>query len=671
MAERSDAEGGATARPGADAPAPLPALDIYRSLFEHTINGLAFHELVLDAEGCPIDYVFLEVNAAFEKQTGLRRESILGRRVTEVLPGIERDAADWIGRYGRVALTGESIQFQQFSAILGRWYHVAAFSPARGCFATVFSDVTEHKRLEDALRESEQRYRDRSTELGAVLNTTHVQLALLDRHMRFLMVNDAYERACGHRREELIGRGHFEFFPNEENERIFRRVAATGEPFYVEEKPFEFADQPERGVTYWNWSLVPVKDAAGQVQRVLLSLLDVTGQVAARRAVEELAAERKRAEEALREADRRKTEFLGVLSHELRNPLAPIRNAVWLLDRAEPGGEQARRAKQIVQRQIDHLSRIVDDLLDVTRITRGKIDLQKGRVDLAELVHRTVEDYKALFTARGVELVQHLGSLSVWLDADATRISQAVGNLLQNAAKFTERGGRVEVAVTREPHGTALVRVRDDGLGIVPEILGRIFDPFTQGDDSLHRSRGGLGVGLSLVKGFVELHGGSVEARSDGRGRGAEFLIRLPVAPERPALRGPPRTAVTMRRRRVLVIEDNLDAAETLRDVLLTWDHEVEVAHDGREGVEKARGFRPDVVLCDIGLPVMDGYEVARALRADPALASCVLVAVTGYALPEDQARAMEAGFHRHLGKPVPMDDIEAVLAMEPQRRQP
>jgi two-component system CheB/CheR fusion protein len=303
---------------------------------------------------------------------------------------------------------------------------------------------------------------------------------------------------------------------------------------------------------------------------------------------------------------------------------------VWLLDRAEPGGEQASRAKQIIQRQVDHLSRIVDDLLDVTRITRGKIDLQKGRVDLADLVHRTVEDYKALFTARGVELVQHLGSLSLWLDADATRVSQAVGNLLQNAAKFTERGGRVEVGVTREPHGTALVRVRDDGLGIAPELLGRIFDPFTQGDDSLHRSRGGLGVGLSLVKGFVELHGGSVEARSEGRGRGAEFLIRLPVAPERPAFRGPSRTAVTMPRRRVLVVEDNVDAAETLRDVLLTWDHEVEVAHDGREGVEKAQAFRPDVVLCDIGLPVMDGYEVARALRADPALSSCVLVAVTG-----------------------------------------
>ena len=304
-----------------------------------------------------------------------------------------------------------------------------------------------------------------------MLNATHAQLALLDTDMRFLMVNDAYERACGHRRQELIGRGHFELFPNEENDRIFRRVVVSGEPYYVEEKPFEFADQPERGVSYWNWSLVPVT-ARPEMQRVLLSLLDVTSQVTARKAVEELAKERQRTEEALREADRRKTEFLGVLSHELRNPLAPVQNAMWLLEHAEPHGDQADRARQIIQRQVGHLSRIVDDLLDVTRITRGKIDLRKTRLELVELVRRTLEDYKALFAERGVGLVQHLATVPVWLEADPTRISQAVGNLLQNAAKFTPRGGCVEVAVTREPHGTALVRVADDGIGIAPRSSG-------------------------------------------------------------------------------------------------------------------------------------------------------------------------------------------------------
>jgi PAS domain S-box-containing protein len=664
MPMSADVERAASAPSEEGAPAALPAaVSAYRSLFERAVSGIGFHEILLDGEGRPNDYVFLEVNAAFERQTGLRREAIIGRRVTQVLPGIERDPADWIGRYGRVALTGHPVQFQQFSATLRRWYDVAAFSPAKGYFAVMFSDVTGHRRLEDALRESERRFGGQSSQLAAVLNATHAQLALLDPDMRFVLVNDAYERACGHRREDLIGRGHFDFFPNAENERIFRRVAATGERFYVEEKPFEFADQPERGVTYWNWSLVPVKGDGGRVQGVLLSLVDVTGQVVARKAVEELAAERKRSEESLREADRRKTEFLGVLSHELRNPLAPVQTAVWLLDRADPRGEQASRAREIIQRQVGHLGRLVDDLLDVTRITRGKIRLQKARVDLADLVRRAIADHEALLAGRGVTLVQHLGDLPVWLEADATRISQVVGNLLQNAAKFTERGGRVEVALAREPHGVALVRVRDEGVGIAPELLGRIFDPFTQAEDTLHRSSGGLGIGLSLVKGLVELHGGSVEARSEGSGRGAEFLVRLPVCSEPPAVSGRLRSGATTPRRRVLVIEDNVDAAETLREVLLLWDHEVEVAYDGREGVEKARAFRPDVVLCDIGLPVMDGFEVARALRHDPTLASVFLVAVTGYARPADTLRASEAGFDRHLGKPASIEQIEEVLA--------
>jgi two-component system CheB/CheR fusion protein len=649
-------------------PAAAAVPDVYRLLFDHAVSGQAVHEIVLDGAGRPVDYVFLEVNAAFELQTGLARERVLGRRVTEVLPGIERDPADWIGRYGRVALGGEPERFQRHSAVLDRWYDVTAFSPARGFFAVVFSDVTEHRRLHEALRDGERRYRIRSSELAAVLDATHAQLALLDTELRFVLVNDAYEGACGHRREELIGRGHFAVFPNEENERIFRGVLATGEPVYVEEKPFEYADQPGRGTTWWSWSLVPVRGDGGRIEGVLLSLLDVTGQVAARKAVEELAAERKRSEEALRELDRRKTEFLGILSHELRNPLAPMQNALWLLSRAEPGGDQALRARCILERQLRHLGRIVDDLLDVTRIAHGKIRLQKERVDLADLVRRTVEDHADLLAERGVVLAERLGSEPLWVEADATRISQAVGNLLHNAAKFTSRGAQVEVALSRED-GTAALRVRDEGVGISPHLLGRLFEPFTQGDESLDRNRGGLGLGLSLVKGFVELHGGAVEARSAGVDRGAEFVVRLPTLAEEPAgsaAAGPRRAAVP---RRVLVVEDNADAADTLREMLELWGHAVEVARDGGEGVEKARAFRPDVVLCDIGLPVMSGFEVARALRADPATAATFLVAVTGYATEHDRRLSAEAGFDRHLGKPVHAEEIAAAVASAPSGR--
>jgi two-component system CheB/CheR fusion protein len=647
---------------------------MYRALFEQAVNGIAFHEIVVDSSGRPVDYVFLEVNAAFEMQTGLRREAIVGRRVTEVLPGIERDPSDWIGRYGRVALTGEAARFELFSVPLDRWYDVAAFSPARGYFAVAFTDTTEHKRLERALREGDARQRAQSRLLEAVLDATHAQLALLDRDMRFVMVNDAYERASGYSREQLIGRDHFELFPHEENERIFRRVAESGEPYFVQEKPFEFPGQPERGVTYWNWSLVPVGMEPGRMDGVLLSLLEVTDQVAARGAVEKLAAERERSAQAARESeaillecDRRKNEFLAVLSHELRNPLAPIRNALWLLERSPMPDPQAARAVHIVDRQVRHLTRLVDDLLDVTRITRGKVQLQLARVDLAAIVGRAVDDYRPLFAGAGVALELELPAAPAWLDADETRLAQIVGNLLGNAVKFSTRGGRVDVAVRRTAERCAEVSVRDEGAGLSPELLERVFEPFVQADADLERSRAGLGLGLALVKGLVELHGGSVQARSDGAGRGTELVIRLPGLREEGApAQGGRGGLPAAPRRRVLLIDDNVDAADSMREVLAVWNHDVAVAYDGREGVEKAREFRPDLVLCDIGLPSLDGYEVAREIRADPALASTFLVAVTGYALPADEEKALGAGFHRHLSKPVAVELVAEVLASLP-----
>jgi len=378
-------------------------------------------------------------------------------------------------------------------------------------------------------------------------------------------------------------------------------------------------------------------------------------------------AEERAAFAALRASDERKSAFIAMLSHELRNPLAPLRHALWLLDRAAPDSDQAAAARQTLARQVLHLSRLTDDLLETTRISRGKIQLQRAPVDLVEIVRSAMEDHAALFASRRVALVPELPDLPVRLDADATRLGQVVGNVLWNAAKFTDPGGRTEVRVEREPGGVALLRVRDDGIGIPADVLPHVFEPFVQADRSLDRTRGGLGLGLSLVKALVELHGGTVAIRSDGPGRGAEVSIRIPLMPEQPALSRPASPArEVMPRHRVLVVEDNPDAAETLREMLLLWDHDVEVAHDGKVGVERARAFHPDVVLCDIGLPGMDGYAVARALRADPAVSSAYLVAVTGYASPEDARRAAGAGFDLHLGKPVPIEVLEEVLATAP-----
>jgi two-component system CheB/CheR fusion protein len=373
---------------------------------------------------------------------------------------------------------------------------------------------------------------------------------------------------------------------------------------------------------------------------------------------------------ALHASDERKSAFIAMLSHELRNPLAPLRHALWLLDRAAPDSEQALGARATLARQVLHLSRLTDDLLDATRISHGKIQLQRSQVDVVEIVRRAVEDHRPLFVARQVSLAAELPDVALRLDADPTRLGQVIGNVLWNAAKFTNPGGRAEVRVEREPGGVVLVRVRDDGIGIPADVLPHVFDPFVQADRSLDRTRGGLGLGLSLVKALVELHGGSVAARSDGPDRGAEIAIRLPLAPEEPALAHPTGACrESMPRHRVLVVEDNVDAAETLREMLLLWDHDVEVVHDGRMGIERARVFQPDVVLCDIGLPGIDGYAVARALRADPAVSSAFLVAVTGYASPEDARRAVGAGFDLHLGKPVPIEVLEEVLATAPAPR--
>src|SRR6266568_3419018 len=368
--------------------------------------------------------------------------------------------------------------------------------------------------------------------------------------------------------------------------------------------------------------------------------------------------------ERLEEADRHKNEFLAVLSHELRNPLAPIRNAARLLDLAEPGGEQATRAKAVITRQVDHLSNLVEDLLDVTRISRGKIQLARSRIELTECVRRAIEDHAPELAAREIALELRVEAAPLWLDADPTRIAQVLGNLLQNAAKFTDAHGRVTVAIERDDGEHAVVRITDDGVGIEPEILPKLFEPFMQADESLHRSQGGLGLGLALIKGLVELHGGSVQAHSEGLGCGAEFTVRLPLAgpshqaaPEAPARAAPPAA------RRVLVIEDNPDSTETLCELLSLAGHEVEIAHDGSAGVEKALASRPDIVVCDIGLPGMSGYDVARAMRAEPSLAATLLVALTGYALPEDRRQALQAGFDHHLAKPVALEELESVLA--------
>ncbi len=387
-------------------------------------------------------------------------------------------------------------------------------------------------------------------------------------------------------------------------------------------------------------------------------------------AAQEHERERTQAEEALRTAnarllaaDQHKNEFLAVLSHELRNPLAPIRNSLFLLDRAAPDSEQARRAREIIGRQVDQMSRLVDDLLDVTRISHRKIQLQRAPLDLNDVVRSTVEDHRSLLDGKGIALETSLAPEELPIEGDRARLAQIVGNLLHNAAKYTPAGQLVRVETKAIPARSRVgIRIVDTGVGIEPTVLARLFEPFMQAGATLDRSQGGLGLGLALVKGLVELHGGEVCAHSDGFGKGAELIVELPLGQAKNDKISVKTGALAGRRRRVLIIEDNLDAAQSLCEVLEFGDHLVEVAHDGGEGLAKARQFRPEVVFCDIGLPGMDGYGVARAFRNDDALKRAFLVALSGYALPEDLKRAWEAGFDRHVAKPPSLEMIEELL---------
>jgi PAS domain S-box-containing protein len=362
----------------------------------------------------------------------------------------------------------------------------------------------------------------------------------------------------------------------------------------------------------------------------------------------------------LKEAGRQKDEFLAMLAHELRNPLAPVRNALQVM---KMPGADVEQARGMAERQVAHMVRLVDDLLDVSRIMRGRIELRKEPVELAAVLAQAAETAQPMLDAHGQELVLSAPPEPLWLEADPARLAQVVANLLHNAAKFSGRAGRVWLTAERRGD-EAVVRVRDEGAGIRADVLPRVFDLFVQGDRSLERTQGGLGIGLTVVRKLVAMHGGTVTAASEGPGRGSEFVVRLPGVREAPAGAGAAEEAqAPAALRRVLVVDDNVDAAESIGMLLRLWGHEVRVAYNGPQALEAADEYRPEVVVLDIGLPGMSGYEVARQLRQRPQFKTALLVAVTGYGQDEDRRRSGEAGFDHHLTKPVDPDALHALLA--------
>ncbi|MCA1596673.1 MAG: PAS domain S-box protein, partial [Chloroflexi bacterium] len=422
----------------------------------------------------------------------------------------------------------------------------------------------------------------------------------------------------------------------------------------------EFRCQGADGKRYWVHEQVNIEPVSETEWRLAGLCFDIT--------------ERRRLEENLREhaaelaaANRSKDEFLAMLAHELRNPLAAMNTAIHLLMGQPSHSQLEARARAVIDRQVRHMIRHVNDLLDVSRLDRGKIQIAKERLNLVVMVRECVEDYRAPLDEAGASLSVDLPADAVWVDGDRTRLCQVIANLLDNAAKFTRHGDSVRVALESSPGiGQAVITVSDTGAGIEPALLPKIFEAFTQARQNLERGRGGLGMGLAMVKGLIELHGGSVQAYSEGPGYGSSFTIQLPLALVRsadgaeaadtgeeadraaegdalPDEKSP--EPAGSRKKRILIVEDNRDAAETLSEVLALFGHQVEIAYDGLQGLNMAREYSPDVVLCDLGLPGMDGWEVARQLRGDPAMGTVRLLAVTGYGRAEDVNRSREAGF--------------------------
>ena len=524
--------------------------------------------------------------------------------------------------------------------------------------ADVAWNIVEHKRAEEALRQSGQRFKNlfQSMDEGFALCEIIYDQAGRPVDFRYLGVNAAFARLTGLAIDKVWGRTVKEVIPGIEFHWIeaFAKVVESGVAARIENRVAELDKEYEAHA----WRADPGRFA------VVFS--DVTERKFAERLALESEMRAREAAEALREADRNKNQFLAVLSHELRNPLAPITNSLYILDHATVGSEQARRALTVIGRQVGQLAHLVDDLLDTTRISRNKLTLQRRRLEVNELVRRAIDDHGLEFEKNQVRIEFSPTSKPVVVNGDWNRLAQAVGNLLQNAAKFTGPGGQVRVSVVTDSEAEqVVVRVADTGVGLDQEMLARLFQPFAQADSTLERSKGGLGLGLALVKGLVELHGGTITAHSAGLGQGADFVVRLPIVLEEGAAFGPVRSATLVRggSRRVLVIEDNVDAAESLREALEFGEHEVEVAYDGPTGIAKARKFKPEVVFGDIGLPGMDGYDVARAFRATDGLKRVYLVALSGYALPEDVQRALEAGFDQHLAKPPNLDSLEETVA--------
>jgi PAS domain S-box-containing protein len=583
------------------------------------------------------DLRYLWVNPVFASWVGRRPEEVMGHSLEEIIgeSGV-RELRPHLDR----ALSGERVEYErlatQYRALGRRWLHavvVPVFDAGRkpDGWVTMISDVHERKRAEEALRAAQE-------QLQIVVDAIPATVMRCNREAVILWCNETYARWLALPREEVVGRS-LGYLRGEQSMRevlpYIERVR-RGEPVRYE----RIAEFRAFGRRWVSATMTPVFDAAGEPNGWVTVSFDIH--------------ERKLMEEALRDADRKKDEFLATLAHELRNPLAPIRNAIAILRRKNVLDPELAWSREVIERQVEQMTRLIDDLLDIARIASGKLLVRRERVTLERTVDMALETSRPNITAAGHALSVVLPTERVVLDADPMRLAQVFSNLLNNAARYSEPRGAIRLSAGVEG-GEVVVRVEDEGIGFPTEVASQIFEPFSQFTRSSERAHGGLGIGLTLVKGIVGLHGGSVEAHSAGPGKGSEFTVRLPVVSEAFIDQGVPRGESVAKPPpgfRVLVADDNRDAADSLQRILSLYGYDVRVAYDGAEAIAVSESFTPRVAVLDIGMPGANGYQVARTLRARHG-EGIRLIALTGWGQEGDRRRAMEAGFDFHLTKPV------------------
>lgn len=606
-----------------------------------------------------LDGVIKSWNPSAQRLFGYSAEEMIGQPVSLLIPAERADEEPGILdriRHGVTVTHYETVRRRKDGSLIDISLTVSPMRDAIGRVigaAKIARDITERKRAEEQLRDSELRLRELVDALPAAVYTT-------DAEGRLTHFNVAAVELAG--RTPTLGSDQWcvswklyrpDGTPLPHDECPMALTLKTGRAVRGEQA---IAERPDGTRIWFEAYPTPLYDAQGRLAGAINMMVDIT--------------EAKQAEAALLDADRHKNEFLAMLAHEMRNPLGPIRNALQIMRWTDGHDEVTQAAIAVMERQVAQMVRLVDDLLDVNRISRGKIELRSEPVDLATIVQQAVEIARPVCDHKGVELTVLLPSQPMILNADPIRLAQVLGNMLHNACKFTDKGGRAWLHVEREG-AEVVIRVRDSGIGIAAEQLPHVFDMFMQADSSLERSSGGLGIGLSLVKSLVELHGGTVQATSAGTGRGSEFVVRLPIAVGVSAPMPVPTRVVDTAGsipRRILVVDDNQDAAESLSQLLELSGHEIRLAHDGLDAVAVAAAFRPELVLLDIGLPKMNGYDAAQKMREQPGGDDMMLVALTGWGHHEDRQRSSQTGFDKHLVKPVHPEVLSQLIEDLPKR---